>query len=99
MLQYSVIFCYYTAQSLLVTRAREAALSFCKMTELSHGRRRVRVGGGLVAGVRGGDSRLGHGHEGLSHARGGAGPSWSHGRLFRSRWLSRSWLVQVMNYI
>jgi hypothetical protein len=40
---------------------REAAPSFCKMTELGHGRRRARAGAGLVVGVHGGDSRLGCG--------------------------------------
>jgi hypothetical protein len=60
-LQYSVTFRYYIAQSLLVTTMREAAPSFCKMTELGHGRRRARAGAGLVVGVHGGDSRLGCG--------------------------------------
>jgi hypothetical protein len=44
-LRYSVIFHCYSAQSFLVTTMREAAQSFCKMTELGHGRWRTRSGG------------------------------------------------------
>jgi hypothetical protein len=78
------------------------------MTELGHGRRRARAGGGSVAGVCEGDSRLSHGRAGLSHARGGAGPSRSHEGVGSSRArgtpgsdaLARSdrrWLIQVMD--
>jgi hypothetical protein len=99
MLQDSVIFRYYIAQSLLITTAREAAPSFCKMTELGHGRRHVWAGGGSVVGVRGGDSQLGCGRAGLSRARGaryrvghvGAQDQVTRaGRLVQSRWLGRT---------
>jgi hypothetical protein len=44
MLQYLVVFFYYSAHTFLVTTACEAAQSFCKMTELGHGRKRVGAG-------------------------------------------------------
>jgi hypothetical protein len=44
LLQYSVVFHCYSTHSFLVTTVREAAQSFCKMTEL--GRGRAWVGGG-----------------------------------------------------
>jgi hypothetical protein len=84
-LQYSVIFRYYIAQSLLVTTAHEATPSFCKMTDLGHGRRRTWVGGGLVAGVHGGDSCLSRGCAAESVTRG-------HGIELRARgaWYGRA---------
>jgi hypothetical protein len=44
MLQYLVVFCYYSAQTFLITTTCEAAQSFCKMTELGHGRKRAGAG-------------------------------------------------------
>jgi hypothetical protein len=78
------------------------------MTELNHDRRHARAGGGSIAGVRGGDSRLGHGRVGLSRTHGGVGPSWSRGGagLSHERGVpgsvtlvqsDRGWSVQVMD--